>query len=155
MVRGFGRGSAAMGIPTANMEPETCVQQAAAQAPFATPRALRRGVYYGWARVVGDGSSSAGGVHGGVVKAVVNVGKRPTFADGSGDTVEVHLMHSYGAQFYGATLRVVLLGFMRPELSFEGVPALVARIRTDIGSAAALLDVGGNKEAARDAWLTA
>ena len=135
-----------MGIPTANMEPEQCIAQAAKQAPKGTPDTLRRGVYYGWARVVGD-------VHGGVVKAVVNVGKRPTFADGSGDTVEVHLMHTYSAQFYGAQLRVVLLGFMRPEMAFEGVPALIARIRTDIGSAASLLDVAANKTAAGDAWL--
>ena len=146
VVRGFGRGSASMGIPTANMEPEKCMAQAAEQAPTGTSDTLRRGVYYGWARVVGD-------VHGGVVKAVVNVGKRPTFADGSGDTVEVHLMHTYSAQFYGAQLKVVLLGFIRPEMTFEGVPALIARIRTDIGSAASLLDVAANKEAAGDAWL--
>lgn len=38
---------------------------------------------------------------------VMNIGGRPTFADGAGDTVEVHVMHDFGRQFYGEELRVV------------------------------------------------
>jgi FAD synthase len=37
----------------------------------------------------------------------MNVGQRPTFADGTGDTVEVHVMHDFKRQFYGEELRVV------------------------------------------------
>ena len=149
VVRGFGRGSAALGIPTANLEPTEAFSQAARQS--GAP-AMRRGVYYGWARVMANDSD---GVHGFVVKAVINVGKRPTFADGAGDTVEVHLMYNFGAgtQFYGTPVRVLLIGFMRPELQFSSVQHLLARIRTDIGQASALLDVESNKRLASDTWL--
>ena len=41
--------------------------------------ALPRGVYYGWAALEGDAGVPR--------KAVLNIGQRPTFADGTGDTV--------------------------------------------------------------------
>jgi riboflavin kinase len=62
-------------------------------------------------------------------------------------------MHDFGRDFYGQELRVVALGFMRPELKFSGIPELVARIRADVGAAAALLDAPANAAAADDAWL--
>lgn len=49
----------------------------------------------------------------------MNIGARPTFADGAGDTVEVHVMHPFGRQFYGEELRVA----RRPDPPHEP-PAL-------------------------------
>ena len=106
---------------------------------------LSRGVYYGWAALEGE----AGPPH----KAVLNIGARPTFADGAGDTIEVHLMHDYGRDFYGEKLRVLVLGFTRPELKFASIGDLVARIRADVGQAAALLDAPESAAAAADAFL--
>lgn len=83
------------------------------------------------------------------------MGARPTFADGAGDSVEAHILHPYPADFYGATLSLLLLGHLRPELRFDGPRALVARIRADIGTAAAQLEAPG-AAAAREAhagWL--
>ncbi len=62
-------------------------------------------------------------------------------------------MHDFGREFYGETLRVSVLGFMRPELRFASMPELVARIRADIGAASALLDAPENAAAGRDAFL--
>jgi len=128
VVPGFGRGSKQLGVPTANLCP-------ASLGPCALA-ALRRGVYFGWASLAGEPTC----------KAVLNVGVRPTFAPPPGEgepaeTVEVHLMgRRAGGDFYGQTLRVLVLGFLRPEMRFEGPRQLLARIRTDAGAASALLD---------------
>jgi riboflavin kinase len=56
-------------------------------------------------------------------------------------TVEVHVLHTYSREeFYGCSMRVVLLGFIRPEIRFAGLQQLLARIKTDIGIAKAQLD---------------
>jgi riboflavin kinase len=55
--------------------------------------------------------------------------------------VEAHILHSFSqADFYGCTLRVVVAGFIRPEIRFAGLPQLLARIKTDIGLAKAQLE---------------
>lgn len=135
VVHGFGRGSRQMGVPTANLPPEELGEQLAG---------LARGVYYGWAWLAGEE---------GPRKAVLNIGRRPTFADGTGDTVEVHVMHDFGRDFYGERMRVLVLGFMRPELKFGGIADLVARIRADVGQGAALLDAPESAAAAEDPFL--
>ncbi len=62
-------------------------------------------------------------------------------------------MHDFGREFYGEELRVRVLGFMRPELKFAGIAALVARIRADVGAGAAMLDAEESVQAADDPWL--
>lgn len=58
-----------------------------------------------------------------------------------GATVEVHILHKYSQEeFYGSQLRVVVSGFIRPEIKFAGLPQLLARIKTDIGIAKSQLD---------------
>lgn len=58
-----------------------------------------------WAQLPSDGPA----VH----KAVVNIGDRPTLKDGREASVEVHVMHDFGRDFYGDRLNVVLTGFLR------------------------------------------
>ena len=106
---------------------------------------LARGVYYGWARLAGEAGPPR--------KAVLNIGRRPTFADGAGDSIEVHVLADMGRDFYGETMRVLALGFMRPELKFAGLNDLVARIRADVGQAAAMLDAPESAAAAEDAFI--
>lgn len=56
-------------------------------------------------------------------------------------TIEVHVMHKYShEEFYGANIRVVVAGFVRPEIRFSGLPQLLARIKTDTGIAKSQLD---------------
>ena len=70
---------------------------------------------------------------------VLNLGQRPTFADGDGISVEAHLLHGFGGDFYGREVRALVLGFLRPELKFASLPDLLDRIRADIGLARAQL----------------
>eukprot|EP00775_Hariotina_reticulata_P004558 gene4558-4810_t len=123
VVKGFGRGSRQLGVPTANMDPAPLMEQLQQLSQLDAPT--------GW-------PAADGAVH----KMVMNVGRRPTVNEGDeAATVEVHILHNYSQdEFYGMTLRVVALGFVRPEIKFSGLQQLLARIKTDIGIAKSQLD---------------
>lgn len=38
-------------------------------------------------------------------------------------TVEPHLLHQFANDFYGADIRIILTGYLRPELNFNGLGA--------------------------------
>lgn len=123
VVMGYGRGSRKLGVPTANLRP----------ADVATHTdGLPHGVYFGWAR----------GTDGVVRKMVMNIGKRPTFVKDNGpeESIEVHLIDFEGGDFYGDRLSVLICGYLRPEMKFDGLDALLNRIQTDIGMAKSQLD---------------
>jgi riboflavin kinase/FMN adenylyltransferase len=69
---------------------------------------------------------------------VVNVGVRPTVADGSARTVEAHLFDPPG-DLYGARLRVSFVARLRGEQRFSGVDALKAQIAEDVRAAKTVL----------------
>ncbi|KAG6541914.1 hypothetical protein Mapa_016742 [Marchantia paleacea] len=118
VVKGFGRGSKQMGIPTANVDPNE-VPEEVLQMP--------KGVYCGWAQVLGEKLDA--GVH----RMAMNIGNRPTFADADGVTVEVHILHNYGdVDFYGKEMSFVVLGFIREEMQFKTLGELVRRIHADL-----------------------
>jgi riboflavin kinase len=134
VVHGFGRGSKQMGVPTANLAPELCGGEA-----FLSTLPL--GVYFGWAKLKRDVEWR---------ECVLNVGKRPTFVDGDGTTIEVHVMGTsdlkpqYDTDFYGEEMSVDVCGFIRPEIRFESLHELVGRIKTDIGLARNALASGAH-----------
>jgi len=150
VVKGFGRGSKELGIPTANLDADALGDALAA---------LPTGIYLGWAsvHVPGlEGDESGGGGGGGsarVYKMVMSVGWNP-FYKNERKTVEPHLLHDFGARdFYGQRLRLVLTGFMRPERGFDSLGALVDAINADIAHARALLDEEPHASARDDAAL--
>ncbi|KAJ1459288.1 hypothetical protein M885DRAFT_560626 [Pelagophyceae sp. CCMP2097] len=123
VAKGYGRGSSKLGIPTANL-PEDLFGAALAD--------VSPGVYCGWARVGGDEVS----------RAVVNVGYSPTFQgeENKVKIVEAHLLdHASKRPFYDETLTLLLVAFQRPEMKFDGLPALIAAINNDVDVAAAAL----------------
>lgn len=83
--------------------------------------------------------------------AAVNVGSRPTF-DGIDRRVEAHLIGAHrgnarseqwtpieGLAEYGWNVRLQLVGWVRDQVRFAGIDALVAQLRRDISRAAALV----------------
>lgn len=138
IVQGYGRGSKDLGVPTANLSIPDVEEQIAG---------LPLGVYFGWAQLLDSDD--------GVYKMVMNIGKRPTFVkDNSPDSsVEAHVMHSYDHDFYGQTMKVVLLGYLRPEIPFSGLQELLNRINTDIGISKTQLDGEQWGVFARDAFF--
>jgi riboflavin kinase/FMN adenylyltransferase len=72
--------------------------------------------------------------------AVVNVGHRPTLADGRGLTVEAHVLDVV-ADLYGASMRVEFLERLRGEQRFDGLESLKRAIAADCDAARALAAV--------------
>ena len=102
-----------LGFPTANMRLDrNC--------------GLKHGIY---AVRVGRGEKRYDGV--------ASFGRRPTFDNGA-TLLEVFLF-DFSGDLYGATLDVAFIGFIREELKFDSVDALVAQMNDDSARARAIL----------------
>ncbi|XP_070536045.1 riboflavin kinase-like [Ptychodera flava] len=126
VVKGFGRGSKELGIPTANY-PEDVVDS--------LPEGITTGVYYGWA-CVDDGD-----IH----KMVMSVGWNP-FYKNEKKSMETHILHDYQADFYGSTLSLVMIGYIRGEKNFNSLDELIQAIKSDIAEANAQLEKPENQQ---------
>lgn len=125
--RGFGRGSKELGIPTANFD---------YQVIDSLPDQLDCGIYYGFAKVSGfPACSDNAAVH----KAVLSIGWNPYYKNDK-KSVETHVLHDFGGDFYGRQLRLVVLGRIRPERDFLSLDELIAEIRNDISIAGSTLE---------------
>ncbi|KAH8369471.1 hypothetical protein KR009_011989 [Drosophila setifemur] len=120
IVRGFGRGSKELGIPTANF-PLDVVKS--------LPESLPTGAYYGWASV------DNGPVH----KMVLSIGWNP-FYNNKEKSVETHMLHDFNRDLYGQILKICIVGYLRPERSFDSLESLIQAIQADITQAKVLLD---------------
>lgn len=99
-----------IGFPTANLR---------VPVELAIPA---RGVYAGWAYIRGE-----------PYPAVVNVGRRPTFEDSTGDTVEAHLL-DYSGDLYGVEMRLSFVARLRDERKFSGVDEIADQIGRDVAA---------------------
>jgi len=156
IVRGYGRGSKDLGIPTANVSREGL------SCSCGDFDHLPTGIYWGFARIIIiDGSESSNGRGDGsanddsyscneselgqVFTAAISIGYNPTY-NNSEKTVEPHLiapaMHpkrhasltgeTQFQDFYDKTIILSVVGYLRPELPFEGLEKLTAAIKKDI-----------------------
>lgn len=73
------------------------------------------------------------GPHAGTYAGVASLGVRPMFGENRAN-LEVHLF-DFAGDLYGATLSVALVAWQRPELRFDGVPALIAQMAEDSAEA--------------------
>ncbi|KAL6422712.1 hypothetical protein ACFW04_010741 [Cataglyphis niger] len=100
VIKGFGRGSKALGIPTANLS-ESVVTSLL--------KDLDTGIYYGWASL-----------HGQVYKMVTSIGWNPYYKNEK-KSMEVHLLHKFPNDFYGEEIKVIIAGYIRPEKDFSSL----------------------------------
>ncbi|CAK9809059.1 Riboflavin kinase [Anthophora quadrimaculata] len=114
VVKGFGRGSKALGIPTANLEDEVVNN---------LPNDLKTGIYYGWACLDDQ-----------VYKMVASIGWNP-FYKNEKKTVEVHLLYKFENDFYGKRIKVIFVDYIRPEKDFTSEEELMRAIHNDIAVA--------------------
>ncbi|RMF41194.1 MAG: bifunctional riboflavin kinase/FAD synthetase [Alphaproteobacteria bacterium] len=77
------------------------------------------------------------GPHAGHHLGVASLGTRPTFGDNP-PNLEVYIF-DFAGDIYGCHLSVALVEFIRPELQFDSVEALVARMRQDCEAARGIL----------------
>ncbi|PUZ38767.1 hypothetical protein GQ55_9G222400 [Panicum hallii var. hallii] len=121
VIKGFGRGSKVLGIPTANLPAENFSDVVSEHTS---------GVYFGWA-----GLSTRG-----VYKMVMSIGWNPYF-DNTEKTVEPWLLHDFGEDFYDEELRLAIVGYIRPEANFPSLESLIERIHEDGRIAEKALDL--------------
>lgn len=112
VIHGEKRGRA-LGYPTANLRLDPGC-------------GLRHGIYA--VRVMVDGR---------LYDAVASFGRRPTFDNGA-PLLEVFLF-DFSGDLYGKRLDVAFIDWIRPELRFDGVEALVAQMDEDSRQARSLL----------------
>jgi riboflavin kinase len=136
---GYGRGGKQLGFPTANLPGGNPIFSSALET--VTP-----GVYFGFAVIEQEAQANETMGRNVIHKAVVNVGYSPTFQgqENPEKIIEAHLLlsddESAIPDFYGATLRLQLLGFLRPEQKFPSFNDLIAQIRADAKEARTTLD---------------
>ncbi|KAI9145939.1 hypothetical protein BKA69DRAFT_310268 [Paraphysoderma sedebokerense] len=137
VVKGFGRGSKELGIPTANLPEEVATSIA---------DKVSTGIYYGWASV---GVSTEASVY----PMVMSVGWNPYYKNEK-RTAEVHIMHTFDQDFYGEELRIIVLGYIRDEKNYESLDALIEDIQTDIRVAKNSLNRENYLSFKKDEFLT-
>ncbi|CAK7214969.1 riboflavin kinase [Sporothrix bragantina] len=151
IISGFGRGSRELGIPTANLPVDA----------EATPWIADcvSGVYFGWAvlEAARPGEAAAAEAKGtlgddsgekkitsklstentertpavaGLYPMVMSIGYNP-FYHNTKRTAEVHILYPFAYDFYGAHMRLAILGYIRPEQNYDSLDALVADIQFD------------------------
>ena len=101
VVKGFGRGSKEIGIPTANF-PDDVVEL--------LPAEYSEGVYYGWAQID----------NGSVYKMVMSIGKNPYY-NNTKRTMETYVMHEFDQDFYGSLLKILVVGYIRPMSNYKSL----------------------------------
>ena len=155
---GYGRGGKKLGVPTANL-PSSLFQSALEN--------VDAGVYFGWAVIEGADSNFRNTPIKAVVN--VGYSPTFEGKENKEKIVEAHLITKTSpitvyvdtsdmdedeqstakgsieeiqidGDFYGETMRLQLIGFLRPEQKFDSFPDLVAQIHRDIGHAAFALD---------------
>lgn len=150
IVCGFGRGSSELGIPTANVNLNEGLNQ------------LDVGIYYGWCRLnkvdreecqvkrndgntvsFNYGHDLAADEVDQALPMVMSIGYNPYYNNDK-KTAEVHIIHDFPHNFYGAHIRGLVLGYIRPELDYTTKEALIEDINKDIAIAKEVL--------ARDAY---
>jgi len=134
VVKGFGRGSKDLGIPTANF-PESVVES--------IPDDISTGVYYGWAQV------DQGPVH----KMVMSIGWNPFYSNQK-KSAETHILHKFDRDFYNSTLSVIITGYWREEKNYDSLEALIDDINNDIKVAKQMLDTETHSVYKTDSFFT-
>ncbi|XP_050368482.1 bifunctional riboflavin kinase/FMN phosphatase isoform X2 [Argentina anserina] len=121
VIKGFGRGSKMLGIPTANLSTEL-YSTLLSEHPS--------GVYFGWAGLPTQG----------VFKMVMSIGWNHYF-NNTEKTIEPWLLHNFDEDFYGEELHLIIVGYIRPEANFPSLESLIEKIHEDRKIAEEALDL--------------
>jgi riboflavin kinase len=83
---------------------------------------------------------------------VLSIGYNPYYKN-TQRSIEIHILQNFDEDFYGATLSLLVLGFVRPEYDYVSKDALVEDIREDIRVAKRSLEREAYQEWKGDSWL--
>ena len=155
VVKGYGRGSSDLGIPTANLD-RTVGQYGSSSSHHSSFEDLPTGIYWGFCRIgtnQSSSSSSSSSKSSIVYKTACSIGYNPYYGNQQ-KPVEPHMIAPPDSEFrhrsscgdtmlvdfFNQPFRLSLVGYLRPELPFEGLEKLVAAIKKDIVDSERLCD---------------
>ncbi|KAG5516728.1 hypothetical protein RHGRI_037462 [Rhododendron griersonianum] len=133
VIKGFGRGSKVLGIPTANLSTEGYSTVLLEQPS---------GVYFGWAALSTRG----------IYKMVMSIGWNPYFNNPE-KTIEPWLLHDFDDDFYGEDLHLAIVGYIRPEANFPSLESLIEKIYEDRRIAETALELPLYSKCREDPYL--
>ena len=87
-----------------------------------------------------------------VYPTVLSIGYNPYYKN-TQRSIEIHILHSFAQDFYGATLSLIILGHIRPEYDYVSKEALVEDIREDIRVSQRSLARPAYEQWQHDEWL--
>lgn len=87
-----------------------------------------------------------------IYPSVLSIGYNPYYKN-TVRSVEIHLLHTFKRDFYGAALNLLILGFIRPEFDYVSLEALVNDINIDCEVARRSLARDGYDKFRGDEWL--
>ena len=167
VVKGYGRGSTDLGIPTANLDRNAGTYGSGGDGEgdgvgVHTFEDLPTGIYWGFCRI-GDKAGDESTVY----KTACSIGYNPYYHNKQ-KTVEPHMiappesknrhLSSCGEtllnDFYDQPIRLTLVGYLRPELPFEGLEKLVNAIKNDIVESERLCDGTDDTTLREKSWVT-
>ncbi|EGW34295.1 riboflavin kinase [Spathaspora passalidarum NRRL Y-27907] len=142
IILGYGRGAGELGIPTANIPIRKEISH------------LPTGIYFGYAKLIPltgekDVTKSRATRYGHheqilfnhgnklseedleVLPVVMSLGWNPFFHNEE-KAAELHIIRKFKDTFYGAGVKYVILGYIRPELDYVSKEALIDDINKDI-----------------------
>ena len=128
-------------------------------------RCISVGIYWGFCRIGttgDDGSINAAPVY----KTACSIGYNPYYGNKT-KTVEPHLIaprdderrhksscgESVLGDFYDQPIRLSLVGYLRPELPFEGIEKLIDAIKKDIENSERLGDADDARTVSEKLWV--
>lgn len=148
VIRGFGRGSGELGIPTANLPVDDNLRPWIAE--------ITPWVYFGWASLRLPSShpnqpmaspdtttTPEASSRFSIYPMVMSIGYN-RFYKNKERSAEVHVLHEFKADFYGVEMRLLITGFIREEKDYPELKALIEDITVDCDVARKNLD--------REAW---
>lgn len=179
VIKGFGRGSRELGIPTANIPLSGLSINGHSD--------LDSGIYYGFCTLdhstippstttsttvspaaddksvppkssshavldLDYAASTPTSSRSPVYPTVLSIGYNPYYKNTT-RSIEIHILASFDKDFYGAELSLIILGFIRPEYDYVSKDALVEDIREDIRISQRSLAREAYEACKSDPWL--
>ncbi|KAF7120935.1 hypothetical protein RHSIM_Rhsim13G0170300 [Rhododendron simsii] len=149
VIKGFGRGSKVLGIPTVGNSiayihglDEGMEANLSTEGYSTVLSDQPSGVYFGWAALSTRG----------IYKMVMSIGWNPYFNNPE-KTIEPWLLHDFDDDFYGEDLHLAIVGYIRPEANFPSLESLIEKIYEDRRIAETALELPLYSKCREDPYL--
>jgi riboflavin kinase len=87
-----------------------------------------------------------------IFPAVLSIGYNPFYANKT-RSIEIHILQHFHDDFYGASLNLLMLGYIRPEYDYVSKESLIEDIKIDCDVARKSMERAEYDKFKNDGWL--